>query len=66
MTKEEYEDSRPENEHKIDLGPTVIRAYIRENGETVVMVHRKSVDGFEELPLGYILGSNYVIHKPRK
>ena len=64
-SKEEYENGRPNGEQKIEFNDCVVRAYVR-NGELHIVAHRKSSDGHEELPLGYMLGSNALIFKLRK
>lgn len=57
MTLAEYEATRPVGEKKLDMGIAVIRAYEDEKGQIHVLVNRK-LDGFECLPLAYMLGSN--------
>lgn len=58
----EYEKTRPEGEQKLEFDGCIIRAHVRD-GKLSILVHRKSADGFETLPLGYILGSNALICK---
>jgi len=65
MTKAEYEATRPEGEQKIEFPNHVVRAYVDEKGVLHVLTHHKSADGYEQLPLGYILGSSAIMMHPR-
>lgn len=65
MTKAEYEANRPKNEQKIEFDKYVVRSYVDDKGELHVLAHRK-VDGYENLPLAYLLGTNSLIMPVRK
>lgn len=57
-SKEEYEKSRPAGEQKLDFPDFVVRAYVDEEGSLHVLMHKRSEDGCEQLPLAYMLGHN--------
>jgi hypothetical protein len=66
MKLEEYEATRPKGETKVEFYNAIVRVYQNPDGEIRVLIHSRSEYGFEELPLGYLLGSNYAIFKPSK
>ncbi len=66
MTKEEYNKSRPNETIIYEDSHLVIRLNIgKSDREAHIFVHNKSKDGYEQLPLGYMLGSNSLMHKIR-
>ena len=51
-------------EQKIEFDDFIMRASV-EDGVAKVFIHRKNKQGNEELPLGYILGSNCAYMKAK-
>jgi len=67
MTLKEYNKSRPNETIVYQDNKIVIRVNIgKADNETHVFVHSKSIDGYEELPLGYMLGSNMLMYKGKR
>ncbi|MGA8763869.1 MAG: hypothetical protein WB562_13470 [Candidatus Sulfotelmatobacter sp.] len=63
MTKEEYNKSRPNETIIYENDKIVIRLNLNVDKEVNIYIHSKSKDGYEQLPLGYMLGSNMVMYK---
>ena len=59
-TLAEYESQQPV---KIEIGKFIIRAYVAPSGMLIVKTHHKT--DHEELPLGYLMGTNYLQMKGR-
>ena len=49
---------------KIDMVRAVVRVSEDDDGSITVYVHRRSDDGSEQLPLGYMLGHTCLEWKP--
>lgn len=66
MTLDEYNKSRPGEQIIYQDSHVVIRVNIgKADKEVHLYVHSKSKDGYEQLPLGYMLGSNSLMFKMR-
>jgi hypothetical protein len=64
MTLEEYNKSRPREIIVYQDEKIVIRVNIgKADNEVHLFIHSKSKDGYEQLPLGYMLGSNALMYK---
>jgi hypothetical protein len=71
MSKEKYEASRPKDEQRIEVKDSegrlraVLRVNFEDGREVKVFIHNVSADGFEELPLAYMLGTNATFFRPK-
>lgn len=67
LSKEDYEKSRPVGERTLEMPGYVIRAHVNSDGKLSVIVNRIGESGYEQLPLGYLLGTNALeLNAPKK